>query len=123
MASSDQKKAEHRRSKAVRVRNALRAVAGRPRLSVFRSLKNIYCQVIDDVQGKTLAAASSRDRDLRETLKGMKKADVAVRIGQLIAERARAAGVEAVAFDRGPYKYHGRIKALADAARAGGLKF
>ncbi len=123
MASTDKKKAEHRRSKAVRVRNALRAVAGRPRLSVFRSLKNIYCQVIDDVQGKTLAAASSRDRDLRETLKGMKKADVAVRIGQLIAERARAAGVESVAFDRGPYKYHGRIKALADAARAGGLKF
>ncbi len=112
-----------RRRKALRVRNRVRVGVSRPRLSVFRSLTNIYCQVIDDTSGRTLAAASSRDKGLRETLKGARKSDVATRIGAAIAERAKAAGVTAVVFDRGPYKYHGRVKALAEAARAGGLTF
>lgn len=112
-----------RRRKALRVRNRVRVGVSRPRLSVFRSLTNIYCQVIDDTSGRTLAAASSRDKGLREALKGVRKSDVATRIGATIAERAKAAGVTAVVFDRGPYKYHGRVKALAEAARAGGLTF
>ena len=97
--------------------------AGRPRLSVFRSGKNIYAQVIDDAQGRTLAAASSLDRALREQLgKGGDKAAAAA-VGKLVAERAIAAGVSAVVFDRGSYLYHGRVKALAEAAREGGLSF
>ncbi|MCC6783165.1 MAG: 50S ribosomal protein L18 [Planctomycetes bacterium] len=112
-----------RRRKALRVRNRVRVGNVRPRLSVFRSLTNIYCQVIDDVSGRTLASASSRDKALRSTLSGVRKTDVATRIGAAIAERAKAAGVTQVVFDRGPYKYHGRVKALAEAARAGGLSF
>jgi large subunit ribosomal protein L18 len=123
MASPEKKKAAHRRKKALRVRKVLRTSGSRPRLSVFRSLKNIYCQVIDDASGRTLAAASSRDRELRDTLRGLKKVEIAQRIGQTLAERAKAAGVAQVAFDRGAYKFHGRVKALADAARAGGLDF
>jgi large subunit ribosomal protein L18 len=96
---------------------------GRPRLSVFRSGKNIYAQVIDDVAGRTLASASSLDKALREQLKTGADADAAKAVGKLVAERAVAAGVSLVVFDRGSYMYHGRIKALAEAAREGGLAF
>jgi large subunit ribosomal protein L18 len=95
----------------------------RPRLSVFRSLKNIYCQVIDDRQGSTLASASSRDKDLRGEIVGLTKMEVAAKIGLAIAARAKSAGVSQVAFDRGSFKFHGRVKALAEAAREGGLEF
>jgi large subunit ribosomal protein L18 len=116
-------RARNNKRKALRVRRWLRGDAARPRLSVFRSNKNIYCQVIDDSSGRTLAAASSHDPDLRAQLTGMKKADVAAKVGDLIAARAKQAGVSKVRFDRGAYKYHGRVKALADGARKGGLEF
>ena len=107
-----------------RVRKALKAVAyGRPRLSVHRSDKNIYAQIIDDANGRTLAAASTIDKDVRSDVKNGAAAEAAARIGALIAERGKQAGVEAVIFDRGSYLYHGRVKALADAAREGGLQF
>jgi large subunit ribosomal protein L18 len=107
-----------------RVRAVLRkSSGGRLRLSVFRSSKHIYCQVVDDSRGVTLAAASSLDRQLREELKTGADVAAAKRVGGLIAERAKAAGVDRVVFDRGGYKYHGRVKALADAAREGGLSF
>ena len=96
---------------------------GRPRLSVFRSGRHIYAQVIDDAQGRTLAAASSLEKAMREALKTGADKEAAVTVGKLVAERALAAGVEKVVFDRGPYLYHGRVKALADAAREGGLSF
>jgi len=106
----------------LRVRNKLRKVAGgRPRLSVHRSLKNISVQVIDDAQGRTLAAASTLEPGLG--LVGKNNVEAAARIGAAIAERARAAGIEEVYLDRGGYLFHGKIKALADAAREGGLKF
>jgi large subunit ribosomal protein L18 len=97
--------------------------AGRPRLSVFRSGKHIYAQVIDDAAGKTLAAASTLDKDLKAALKTGADKDAASAVGKLIAERAKSAGVAAVVFDRGSYLYHGRVKALAEAAREGGLDF
>jgi large subunit ribosomal protein L18 len=97
--------------------------AGRPRLSVFRSGKHIYAQVIDDSAGRTMAAASSLDRALREQLKTGADKDAATAVGKLVAERALAAGITAVVFDRGSYLYHGRVKALAEAAREGGLSF
>ena len=100
-----------------------RKSAGRPRLSVFRSGKHIYAQVIDDAAGRTLAAASSLDGTLREALKTGADRDAASAVGKLVAERALAAGVSLVVFDRGSYLYHGRVKALADAAREGGLAF
>ena len=97
--------------------------AGRPRLSVFRSGKHIYAQVIDDATHATLAAASSLDKDLRSALRTGADKDAAAAVGRLVAERAIAAGVSMVVFDRGAYLYHGRVKALADAAREGGLAF
>src|ERR1700748_1128281 len=97
--------------------------AGRPRLSVFRSGKHIYAQVIDDSAGRTLAAASSLDKSLREGLKTGADKAAASAVGKLVAERALAAGVKEVVFDRGAYLYHGCVKALADAAREGGLAF
>jgi len=110
--------------RAGRVRRKLKAVATeRPRLSVYRSSKHIYAQVIDDVKGHTLAAASSLDKDLREKLKTGADIEAAGVVGKLIAERAKKAGVDKVVFDRGPYIYHGRVKAPADAAREGGLEF
>ena len=96
---------------------------GRPRLSVFRSGKHIYAQVIDDVQGRTLAAASSIEKALKGELKTGADKDAAAAVGKLVAERAVAAGVTQVVFDRGAYLYHGRVKALAEAAREGGLAF
>jgi large subunit ribosomal protein L18 len=108
----------------IRVRKALRAAAnGRPRLSVFRSSKQIYVQVIDDVAGKTLASASSIDKALKGDLKTGADVAAATAVGKLVAERAKAAGVEAVVFDRGGNRYHGRIAALADGAREQGLDF
>jgi large subunit ribosomal protein L18 len=107
-----------------RVRGAVRRAAnGKPRLSIFRSSKQIYAQVIDDAAGKTLAAASTLDKGLREKLKTGADTAAATEVGKLVAERAVAAGVSAVIFDRGRYLYHGRVKALADGAREGGLKF
>ena len=107
-----------------RTRYALRkAAGGRPRLSVFRSGKHIYAQVIDDLKGTTLAAASSLDEGLKARLKTGANKDAATEVGKLIAERAIAAGVKAVVFDRGGYQYHGRVAALATAAREGGLSF
>jgi len=97
--------------------------AGRPRLSVFRSGKHIYAQVIDDAERRTLAAASSLDKGLKAELRTGADKAAAAAVGKLVAERAIAAGVSAVVFDRGAYLYHGRVKALADAAREGGLAF
>ena len=107
-----------------RLRYQLRnKAAGRPRLSVFRSGKNIYAQVIDDAAGRTLAAASSLDKSLRTELKTGADKGAASAVGKLVAERAIAAGVTLVVFDRGAYLYHGRVRALAEAAREGGLSF
>ena len=107
-----------------RVRRAVKSRAtGRPRLSVFRSDKHIYAQIIDDATGRTLAAASSLDKDVKESVASGATSEAATTIGKLIAERGTAAGVGEVVFDRGAYKYHGRVKALADAAREGGLQF
>jgi len=100
-----------------------RKSVGRPRLSVFRSCKHIYVQVIDDARGRTLAAASTLDKALKESLKSGADKAAAAQVGRLIAERALEAGVKDVVFDRGGYMYHGRVKALADAAREGGLEF
>ncbi len=111
-----------RRRRRVRTR-LVRKAGGRLRLSVHRSNKNIYAQVIDDTKGVTLAAASSLDQTLKEQVKKGSDIEAARAVGKLIAERARAAGVERVVFDRGAYLYHGRIKALAEAAREGGLSF
>ncbi len=110
--------------RAARVRRTLKARAyGKPRLSVFRSSKQIYCQIIDDTAGRTLVAASSMEKDQREALKTGADKDAASAVGKLIAERAKAAGVTEVVFDRGGYMYHGRVKALAEGAREGGLQF
>jgi len=110
--------------RARRTRYQLRKRAkGRPRLSVFRSGLHIYAQVIDDLAGRTLASASSVEKDLRKKLKTGGNIEAASEIGKLIAERATKAGVSEVVFDRGGYAYHGRVKALADAAREGGLNF
>lgn len=115
------KGAERRKA---RVRRALKARAfGRPRLSVFRSGKNIYAQIIDDATGRTLAAASTLDKDIRSDVKNGGTAEAAAVVGKAIAQRGTKAGVAEVIFDRGAYIYHGRVKALADAAREGGLQF
>ncbi len=107
-----------------RVRKSIKARAyGRPRLSVHRSGKNIYAQIIDDAQHRTVAAASSLDKGLKPELKTGGDKAAASAVGKLLAERAIAAGVSGVVFDRGAYLYHGRVKALADAAREGGLAF
>jgi large subunit ribosomal protein L18 len=116
-------KARTERRKAT-VRRAIKdAATGRARLTVFRSSKHIYAQVIDDQKGATVAAASSLDKDLRSSLKTGANIDAAKAVGKLVAERAKGRGVTSVVFDRGGYLFHGRVKALADAAREGGLKF
>jgi len=106
-----------------RVRRAVRRSSERPRLSVHRSGRHIYAQVIDDVKGLTLAAASTMEKTLREGGKSGANLEAAKAVGRLVAERAAAKGVKDVVFDRGAYLYHGRVKALADAAREGGLNF
>ena len=111
-----------RRTATVR-RKVKLAGAGRPRLSVFRSSKQIYAQLIDDVKGTTLVAASSLEKSMREGAKSGANIAAAKAVGKLIADRAKEKGIKDVVFDRGGYLYHGRIKALADAAREGGLNF
>jgi large subunit ribosomal protein L18 len=119
---AEKKGAEDRRK--ARVRRAIRKAAnGRPRLSVFRSSKQIYAQIIDDERGVTVAAASTLEKGLKGELKTGADVEAAKRVGQLVAERAVQAGVKQVIFDRSGYLYHGRVKALADAAREGGLDF
>jgi len=116
-----QQKTDRRRR---RVRIALKKRSGdRARLSVFRSGRHIYAQVIDDIAGRTLAAASTVEKDLREKLKSGADVAAAAEVGKAVAARALEAGVNSVVFDRGAYRYHGRVKALADAAREAGLSF
>lgn len=121
MAINSSREARERRHD--RIRQSIHGTSERPRLNVFRSLHHIYAQVIDDDMGHTLAAASTLDLDLRKELEGMNKSQQATRVGQLIAQRAVAKGLKQVVFDRGGYPYHGRVKALADGARQGGLEF
>jgi len=106
-----------------RVRKKIAGTPERPRLNVFRSLGDIYAQVIDDEAGRTLASASSIDKELRAQMKGLSKSEQAELVGKKIAERAKAVGIEQVIFDRGGYRYIGRVRALADGAREGGLQF
>ncbi|MFQ5749266.1 MAG: 50S ribosomal protein L18 [Planctomycetota bacterium] len=117
------KKWKRRLRKKLGVRRRLRVVGDRPRLSVYRSHKNIAVQVIDDLGGLTLASASTYEPELRKKVAGKTKTEQAILVGNAIADRAKAAGIEKVIFDRGYYLYHGRIQALADAARKGGLQF
>jgi large subunit ribosomal protein L18 len=118
-----QKAKKLRQRRAMRVRSKLEQVSGRPRLSIFRSEKHIYAQIIDDLAGKTLVAASSLEKDLRTKLKTGANIEAAAVVGKLVAERALHKNLKDVQFDRGGYQYHGRLKALADAARAAGLSF
>lgn len=112
-----------RYNRHVRVRTKVQGTASRPRLCVFRSLQHIYAQVIDDSRSHTLASASTIDPEIKGETNGKKKAAQAELVGSLIAKRALSAGIKQVVFDRGGYKYHGRVKTLAEAARQGGLKF
>ena len=118
----NKKVARRRLRRSQHVRNKLRGDAERPRLSINRSLKHFSCQVIDDLSGKTLVSASTRDKAVRGTLTAAGNCEAAAKIGKLIAERAAQAGVSMVRLDRGYTKYHGRVNAFADAAREGGLQ-
>ena len=120
---ANKSRAVARARRHVRVRKNLTGSAERLRLNVFCSLSGIYAQVIDDQAGRTLVSASTVDRDLREKMNGLKKAEQAKLVGQTVAERARNKGIQSVVFDRGGYRYSGRVKALADGAREGGLQF
>jgi len=122
MKQADQREAARRRRHR-RVRKQVVGTGQRPRFNVFRSLKHTYAQVIDDTRGHTLATASTRDPALRDKVKGLTKTEQAKLVGELLAKRALERGVKNVAFDRGGYKYHGRVKSLAEAAREGGLEF
>ena len=123
MADKQKEKALRLQHRKWSVRNSLAGNAERPRLAVFRSDKHIYAQLIDDLAGKTIASAASTSGEVRGSLKNGGNVAAAKLVGKAIAERAKAAGITKVAFDRGGRKYHGRVKALADAAREGGLKF
>ena len=114
---------EHRRRIHRRVRQSLTGTPERPRLSVYRSLAHLYAQVIDDSTGKTIVSAGSNDKEMRKQTKGGGNVAAAKLVGKTVAERARQKGISQVVFDRGGYRYHGRVKALADAAREAGLKF
>lgn len=114
---------ERRKRIHYRIRKHVNGTAERPRLVVFRSNKQIYVQVVDDEQGKTLCAAASNDKELAAQCKGKTGVEAAALVGKAIAERAKAKGIETVCFDRGGYLFHGRVKSLADAAREGGLVF
>lgn len=120
---TSQARTESRRKVRVRIRHKVRGTGGRPRLSVFKSGRHIYAQVVDDASGRTLAHASSLDADLRGGDKTGANLATAGRVGALVAERAKKSGVARVVFDRGGYIYHGKVKALADAARQAGLEF
>jgi large subunit ribosomal protein L18 len=122
MSSTSTIKLERRARRKARVRGQVRGTTQRPRLAVFRSLKNIYVQIIDDSSGRTLASAGTLEKAVRGSTSGG-NIKAAALVGSQIAQRAKEKGIELVAFDRGGYRYHGRIKALADAAREGGLKF
>ena len=113
----------HRARIHVRMRKTIAGTAERPRLCVYRSLKHVHAQVIDDHQGRTLAAASSLDKEVKKQIRGGGNVAAAKIVGKVIAQRALTAGVQQVVFDRGGYQYHGRVQALADAAREAGLKF
>lgn len=113
-------KVKRRKTIQKRIRKKIKGTAEKPRLSVFRSNKEIYCQAIDDVNGVTLLAVSSRDKNIADT---GNKTEIAKRVGLSLAEKAKSKGISTVLFDRGGYLYHGRVKALADGAREGGLKF
>ena len=121
MANVNREIARKRRHE--RVRKKVAGTAGRPRLNVYRSLENIYAQVIDDVTGNTLVSASTVDKGLRSDLAKLTKVEQAKAVGKAVAERAKAQGIEQVVFDRGGFPYHGRVKALADGSREGGLAF
>ena len=121
MAKMSRAKARLRRHR--RVRGKLSGTSERPRLNVFRSVTAIYAQLIDDLAGRTLVSASSVDKELRSKVQGLKKSEQAKVVGQAVAERAQSKGIKAVVFDRGGYKYIGRVKALADGARESGLQF
>ena len=122
MLSKNEKKDKRLRRK-VRIRKKIKGTPERPRLTVYRSLKYVYAQIIDDESGHTIAAASSLEKGLKESLKSTKDLEAAKLVGKLVAKRAMEKGISEVVFDRNGYKYHGRIKALADAAREEGLKF
>lgn len=121
MANKNRSLARERRH--LRVRKHVFGTTQRPRLAVFKSLLGIYAQIIDDMEGHTLISASTVDKELREKMKGMKKSEQAKAIGQAVAERAKSKGITTVVFDRGGFRYVGRVKALADGAREGGLQF
>jgi large subunit ribosomal protein L18 len=121
--SSEKAREEARKHRQRRVRAHVSGTADRPRLNVYRSLAHIYAQVIDDVTGATLVSASTVDSELRAEMAGKKKAEQAKAVGQAVAKRALAKGLTKVTFDRSGYRYHGRVKALADGAREGGLEF
>jgi len=116
-------RAEARKRRHLRVRKRVFGAPERPRLNVYRSLSQIYAQIIDDVAGHTLVSASTIDRELREKVKGLKKTEQARLVGKVLAERALSRGIEQVVFDRGGFRYIGRVQALAEGAREGGLKF
>ncbi|MFN7209100.1 MAG: 50S ribosomal protein L18 [Aggregatilineales bacterium] len=123
MADKAKEKREARLSRHLRVRKKVKGTPERPRLVVYRSLEHIYAQVIDDTVGHTLVSASTIDGEVRKLLDGKKKTEEAQIVGRVVAERAKNAGIQRVVFDRGGNQYHGRIKALADAAREAGLEF
>lgn len=125
MATAKQlkKKRALRERRQTRIRARVAGSAARPRLSVFRSLTNIYAQVIDDEAGRTLASASTVDKEIASQIDGKSKIDAAKIVGQALASRAKEAGISLVVFDRGGYRYHGRVAALAEGAREGGLTF
>jgi large subunit ribosomal protein L18 len=121
ITKSDKNKARLKRH--LRVRKKIQGTAARPRLNIFRSSKHMYAQLIDDVAGVTIAAASTQDKELKDGIGNGGNIEAARKVGALIAERAKQSGVEQVVFDRGGYLYHGRVQALADAAREAGLEF
>ena len=120
---SKKTRSEARIRRHIRVRKRVYGTPDRPRLNVFRSLAEIYAQVIDDESGRTLAAASTIDRELRDEMDGLKKTEQAHLVGKILADRATSKGITNVVFDRGGYRYIGRVKSLADGAREGGLNF
>ena len=120
---SKESRQEIRVKKHMKIRNRFSGTAERPRLAVFRSNNHVYAQVIDDVAGKTLVSASTLEKDIKAELKNTDDIDAATKVGSVVAQRAMEKGIKAVVFDRGGYIYHGKVKALADAAREAGLEF
>jgi large subunit ribosomal protein L18 len=123
MATQSQKKTASRDRRHRRVRAKVKGTSQRPRLNVYRSLENIFAQVIDDIDGKTLVSASTIDKEVAKEIGEKNKVDSAKVVGKILAERAKSAGITTVVFDRGGYRYHGRVAALAEGAREGGLEF